>query len=114
MYANNNLYFVRNLVTEIYFSRSCSHLCVSGRRECFLANLPFPLSSIIPFVQLTHVFLFTQRWRTRFSSVLACKGTAFKRFLSKNCLIFLNPQPVWRDRNLQVVDDMRNLLFDGV
>ena len=35
MYANNNLYFVGNLVTEIYFSRSCSHLCVSGRRECF-------------------------------------------------------------------------------
>ena len=37
MYANNNLYFVvGNLVTEIYiFSRRSSHLCMSGRKECF-------------------------------------------------------------------------------
>ena len=61
MYANNNLYFVGNLVTEIYFFQEVIiYLCLV-ERSVFLANLPFPLSSIIPFVQPTNVILNLER-----------------------------------------------------
>ena len=53
MYANNNLYFVGNLVTEIYFFQEVIIYLYLGEKSVFLANLHFPLSSIIPFVQLT-------------------------------------------------------------
>ena len=39
MFANNNLYFVGNLVTEIYFFSRSYHLSVSGRKECFPCQL---------------------------------------------------------------------------
>ena len=58
MYANNNLYFVGNLVTEIYFFQEVVliYVCLV-EKSVFLANLPyFPLSSIIPFVQLTNLY----------------------------------------------------------
>ena len=51
MYANNDLYFVGNLVTKIYtFSRSCSHLCMAGRKECFPSQFTlFPSFEYYPF-----------------------------------------------------------------
>ena len=54
MYANNNLYFVGNLVTEIYFFQDVIiYLCLV-EKSVFIANSPyFPLSSIFPFVRLT-------------------------------------------------------------
>ena len=54
MFTNNNLYFVGNHVTEIYFFQEVIiYLCLVEKRV-FLANSPyFPLSSIIPFVRLT-------------------------------------------------------------
>ena len=56
MYANNNLYFVGNLVTEIYFFQEVIiYLCLV-EKSVFLANSPyFPFSSIIPFVRLTRL-----------------------------------------------------------
>ena len=62
MYANNNLHFVENLVTEIYiFSRRSFHLCMAAvEQSVSLANSPyFPLSSNIPFVRLTNVHLYS-------------------------------------------------------
>ena len=58
MYVNNNLYFVGNLVTEIYFFQEVLiYLCLV-EKSVFLANSPyFPLSSIIPFVRLTQLFV---------------------------------------------------------
>ena len=57
MYANNNLYFVGNLVTEIYFFQEVLiYLCLV-EKSVFLANSPdFPLSSVIPFVRLTTMY----------------------------------------------------------
>ena len=58
MHVNNNLYYVvGNLVTETYiFSRSYIYVW-PVEESVSLANSPyFPLSSIIPFVQLPHIF----------------------------------------------------------
>ena len=55
MYANNNLYFVGNLVTEIYifFQEEVLIYVWPVELSVSLANSPyFPLSSNIPFVQL--------------------------------------------------------------
>ena len=53
MYANNNLYFVGNLVTDIYIFQEevIVYVCtVHEEKSVSLANSPyFPLSSNIPF-----------------------------------------------------------------
>ena len=60
MYANNNLYFVGNLVTEIYIFKKFSSICVWLERVFSLpTRLIFPLSSVIPFVRFTNIYEFS-------------------------------------------------------
>ena len=58
MYANNNLYFVGNLrYGNIHFQEVVLIYVWPVEKSVSLANSPyFPLSSIIPFVRLTHVY----------------------------------------------------------